>query len=148
MTTPTPEELASRLLARLRPLFPSISGATRTEADARAWVAAWALVIRAEKLTPGELARGLENISKAPPDRPLTPAVFLSLCRPGLGGGWGWEAHKVVPPALPEPPDRRAARRARGREVLAALAAALRGSPPPGGGIPSTHEAAELLSKT
>jgi hypothetical protein len=142
MSTPTPEQLASGLLARLRPLFPAIAAATKAEADTRAWVAAWALVIRAEGLHPGELARGLENISKAPNDRPLTPSVFLSLCRPE---GQGWEAYAPLPRALPEPQDLRAARRERGREALAALTAALRGRPP--GNVPSLEEAKELLSK-
>lgn len=144
MTTPTPEQLASGLLARLRPLFPAIAAATRSEADARAWVAAWASLIRAEQMRPDELARGLERIARAPHDRPLTPAVLLSLCRPE---GEGWQAYQSAPHALPEPQDRRAARRERGREALAALAAALRGRPPGNGIVPSLSEAKALLSK-
>lgn len=146
MTTPTHEEIASRLLARLRPLFPSIASATRTEADARAWVASWALVIRAEGLSPSELWHGLENIAKAPSERPLTPAVFLSLCRPRVGSPG--EAYIIKPAAMPEPPDRRAARLKRGREACAALLAVLLGRPAAGDKIvPSPQAAAEHLSK-
>lgn len=148
MTTPAHEELASRLLARLRPLFPAIAAATKTVADTRAWVAAWALVIKAEGLDPEDVARGIQNIAKAPHDHPLTPAVFVSLCRPPSKKveGWGWEAHNIRPPALPEPPDHRAARRALGSQACMDLLAALHGQAMPGR-IPSIHEAAELLSK-
>lgn len=143
MTTPTtPEEMASLILARLRPFLPSIAGVTKNEIDTRAWVAAWAIFIKAENLSMDELKRGIENIGKAPPNVPFSPSVFLSLCKPKVDTHQG-EAYKIKPAGLPEPKEQREARRMRGMEACKSILSFLhKGSP-----AMNINKASEHLSK-
>jgi len=145
MSTPVEMEMASLLLARLRPLFPSIAAVTKTEVDARAWVAAWAIIIKTENLSPDEVKRGIENLGKAPPNVPLSPSIFLSLCKPKLDTHQG-EAYKIKPAPLPEPKEHKEARRRKGMEACKSILSFLN-KRPPGINIPSIHEASEHLSK-